>query len=140
MNVLRMFKIVAVLCIVYNAWLLVTTNHIQKRYMTYMSLLSYNSDLYHPLLAWISPTLNLISGWILFFIFILQISSLVMILTPSFIPCIMAITGLVAEGIVYIAMEENGKLPTGAWNPGWTLVLGGLGLLALTQKEQDIIA
>ena len=68
MKSLKIIRIAIIVGIMYNAWLLLTTPHILERFMQYVSLINYQADLFPPIVRLLSPTLSLISGWILFFV------------------------------------------------------------------------
>jgi len=83
----------------------------------------------------ISPTLNDITGWILFFVTAMQCSCIVSLITASAIPCFMAATGLAVEGTLYVLMAETGREPSGIMNQGWGLIAVGLSLFAIRERE-----
>ena len=46
--------------------------------------------------------------------------------------------GLCFEGILYILMGEAGRLKSGIYNPGWILVVAGLSLFTIREREEMI--
>lgn len=135
MKALKVIKILIIVAIMYNAWLLLTTVHIQERFMRYLSVINYQADLFPSWIKLVSPTINDITGWILFLVASMQCSCIVSLLTTSAIPTMLTTAGLTIEGGLYIIMAETGREPCGVSNPGWGLVVVGLSLFAIRERE-----
>jgi hypothetical protein len=51
------------------------------------------------------------------------------------VPSLLAAAGLLFEGGLYITMAETGREPSGIENPGWGLIVVGMGLFAMRERE-----
>jgi hypothetical protein len=63
-----------------------------------------------------------------------------MLLTTSFVPAFLSMVGLCTEGLVYIAMGEIGRADKGNVTNGLVLIVAGLSLFALREREMIILA
>lgn len=125
---MSLIKVVISVAVVFNAWLLLSTPHLQKRFVRGIHLLNYQSDVFSWPVQVLAPELSLITTWILLIVCGMQCTILMSLLTKSWVPRATAMLGLVMEGAVYIALAELNRMDAGH---GWLFIAAAVTLLRI---------